>query len=136
MPRLGIPRLPLVPDPLRRIKVPRDLEPLTTVGREADPDDGGMTRDSVEEIWASVERLYRSGVHPAITLCIRREGAVVLDRAIGHERGNGPGDPDDAERVLARPETPFTIYSARRVRSTSATASASTSPSTPGTART
>ena len=31
-----------------------------------------VTRDSVEAIWASVERLYRSGVHPAITVCVRR----------------------------------------------------------------
>jgi CubicO group peptidase (beta-lactamase class C family) len=110
----GIPRLPFVPDPLRRIKVPKDLEPLTSVADEVDPADGGMTRDSVEAIWAAVERLYRSGVHPAITVCVRREGAVVLDRAIGHERGNGPGDPDDAVRVPARPETPFTIYSASK----------------------
>ena len=114
MPTIGVPRLPLVPDPLRRIDVPRDLEPLTTVANEADAADGGMTADGVERIWSAAERLYRSGVHPALTLCIRREGVVVLDRAIGHARGGGPGDPDDAERVLARPETPFVIYSASK----------------------
>ena len=113
MPTLGIPKLPLVPDPLRRIDVPKNLEPLTTVGEEADPADGGMTRDSIEAIWSSVERLYRSGVHPAISVCVRREGVVVLDRAIGHARGNGPGD-DGARPELATPATPFTIYSASK----------------------
>jgi CubicO group peptidase (beta-lactamase class C family) len=114
VPSLGIPKLPLVPDPLRRIDVPKDLEPLVTVAEEADPADGGMTRDSVEAIWSSVERLYRSGVHPAVALCVRREGAVVLDRAIGHARGNGPGDNADAAREPATPETPFAIYSASK----------------------
>jgi CubicO group peptidase (beta-lactamase class C family) len=111
---IGIPRLPLVPDPLRRIDVPNDLEPLRTVGAEADPAEGGMAPDGVERIWGAAERLYRSGVHPAVQLCIRREGAVVLNRTIGHARGNGPGEPDDAERVLATPDTPFTIYSASK----------------------
>lgn len=109
-----IPRLPLVPDPLRRIRVPKDLEPLTTRAAEADPADAGMTEASVEAIWRSVERLYRSGVHPAIALCVRREGAVVIDRAIGHARGVGPGEPDDAEPVAATPATPFTIFSASK----------------------
>ena len=34
---------------------------------------------------------------------MRREGEVVLDRAIGHARGNGPDDPEDAEKVAATP---------------------------------
>ena len=63
MPR--VPRLPLVPDPLRRIRVPRDLEAVTAVGDEADPADAGMTRDSVEQIWSDAVTWYRSGVHPA-----------------------------------------------------------------------
>ncbi|MCP9489381.1 MAG: beta-lactamase family protein [Solirubrobacteraceae bacterium MAG38_C4-C5] len=33
-----------------------------------------MDRDGVERIWRGVEGLYRSGVHPAIQLCLRREG--------------------------------------------------------------
>lgn len=114
VPRLPVPRLPLVPDPLRRIEVPRDLDGLTTVGEETSPHEGGMTRDAVEDIWESVIRLYRSGVHPAISLCLRREGAVVLNRAIGHARGVGPGEPEDAPRLPATPETLFCIYSASK----------------------
>ena len=109
-----IPRLPLVRDPLRRIRVHADLDPVTSVGAEGDPAAAGMTVDAVERIWRSVERLYRSGVHPAIAVCVRREGEVVLDRAIGHLRGVGPGETRDAEAIPATPETPFTIFSASK----------------------
>jgi CubicO group peptidase (beta-lactamase class C family) len=70
-----------------------------------------MAADAVERIWRDVVAWYRSGVHPALQVCVRREGKVVLDRAIGHARGNGPKDPPDAEKELATPATPFTIYS-------------------------
>ena len=36
---------------------------------------------------------------------------MVIDRAIGHARGNGPADPRDAEQVPATTETPFCVYS-------------------------
>jgi CubicO group peptidase (beta-lactamase class C family) len=114
MVRLPIPRLPLVGDPLRRIRVPDDIEAVTSIGEEADPRDGGMERDDVERVWRSIQRLYRSGVHPAIQLCLRRDGHVVLDRAIGHARGNGPGDDRDAPSELATTATPFTIYSSSK----------------------
>jgi len=96
--------------------VPRDLDAVTSVnpGGECDPRDVGMTADGVERIWRSVRRLYRSGMHPAISLCVRREGQVVIDRAIGHARGNGPGDAEDEPRVAATPATPFGIFSASK----------------------
>jgi CubicO group peptidase (beta-lactamase class C family) len=106
-----VPRIPVVPDPLRRARIPRDLASVTTVGEEADPGDAGMTSRQVERIWRSVEDLYRSGIHPAIALCLRRDGQVVLDRAIGHASGNGPGDAPGAPKVLATPQTPFCIFS-------------------------
>jgi CubicO group peptidase (beta-lactamase class C family) len=73
-----------------------------------------MTRDGVERIWADVERWYRSGVHPAIQVCVRRNGEVVLDRALGHARGNGPGDAPDGKKVLCTTGTPFVTYSASK----------------------
>ena len=112
MPRIpSIPRLPGLPDPLRRIAVPRDLESITTIGHEEEPAAGGMTADAIERIWGAAVDLYRSGVHPAVQVCVRREGAVVLDRAVGHARGNGPGDDGRVERVAATPATQFLIYS-------------------------
>jgi CubicO group peptidase (beta-lactamase class C family) len=111
-----IPRLPLVPDPLRRIRVPRDLDAVTARAPEvADVQALGMTAEGIERIWSGVERLYRSGFYPAIALCVRRHGQVVLDRAIGHARGNGPSDREDAARTPATPETPFVIFSASKV---------------------
>ena len=111
---IAIPRLPFVPDPLRRITLPKDLTEVTTTGAESDAAAGGMTEEGVERIWGSVERLYRSGVHPAIALCVRREGEVVLDRAIGHARGIGPGAAEGEEPVAATPGTPFVIFSASK----------------------
>lgn len=103
-----------VPDPLRRARIPKDLDSVTTTGDEVDPGDVGMTRDNVEAIWKAVQNLYRSGIHPAVALCLRREGQVILNRAIGHASGNGPNDHRDAEKVLATPETPFCIFSASK----------------------
>jgi CubicO group peptidase (beta-lactamase class C family) len=110
----NVPRLPFVPDPLRRIRIPDDLEAVTTSGDEADPRDVGMTQDNVERIWSDAVQWYRSGVHPALQVCVRREGAVILDRAIGHARGNGPSDSDDVEKVPVATDTPFCVYSASK----------------------
>ncbi|MDQ6804529.1 MAG: beta-lactamase family protein [Actinomycetota bacterium] len=84
---------------------------MTTFGVEADPADAGVSEESIEAIWRAAVSLYRSGVHPTVQLCLRRNGIVVLDRAIGHARGNGPQDPPEAPKVLATPETPFCVYS-------------------------
>jgi CubicO group peptidase (beta-lactamase class C family) len=112
MPKIpSLPRIPGLPDPLRRIDLPDDLESVTTVGEEADPAAGGLAPAAVERIWQGAVDLYRSGVHPAVQVCVRREGAVIIDRTIGHARGNGPHDDPGAEKVLATPDTPFLIYS-------------------------
>jgi CubicO group peptidase (beta-lactamase class C family) len=93
------------------VRLPRDLDAVTTVGEEEPPESGGMTEEAIERIWAAAVGLYRSGVHPALQLCLRREGRVVLDRAIGHAKGNGPRDGADVPKVLATPETPFCVFS-------------------------
>ena len=109
-----VPRLPLLPDPLRRIHVRRDLAAITTTAPEVDPAEVGMDDKAVEKIWRAARDLYRSGVHPALQLCVRRHGQVVIDRAIGHARGNGPGDDRDTEKVLATTDTPFCVFSASK----------------------
>jgi CubicO group peptidase (beta-lactamase class C family) len=102
-------------DPLRRIKVPRDLAPITTISdRETDPAAVGMTAAGVERIWTAARHLYRSGVYPALGLCVRRNGEVVLDRSVGWARGVGPGETRDAERIAATPDTPYCIFSASK----------------------
>lgn len=110
-----LPRPPLgIPDPLRRIHLPRDLDSVTDIGPEEPPEAGEVTARQVEAIWASVRDWYRSGVHPALQVCVRRHGAVILNRAIGHARGNGPNDGKDSHRVPATVETPFCVYSASK----------------------
>ena len=110
-----MPRLPLVGDPLRRIRVPGNLDGVSTRADETpDVEALGMTAAGIERIWSGVERLYRSGFYPAIALCVRRHGQVVLDRAIGHARGSGPSDREEAPRTPATPGTPFVIFSASK----------------------
>ena len=112
MPRIPtVPRIPGLPDPLRRIDLPDDFESVTTVGEEENSELGGIPEGGTDRIWSAALDLYRSGVHPSVQVCVRRNGAVVLDRAIGHARGNGPQDGPEVEKVPATPQTPFLIYS-------------------------
>ncbi len=98
----------------KRIHIPKDLRSLTTIGSEDHPQQVDMTTTQRDAIWQSVETIYRSGTQPAISLCVRRCGSVVLDRAIGHARGNGPQDTPDAAKVLATPQTIFCMFSASK----------------------
>jgi CubicO group peptidase (beta-lactamase class C family) len=91
--------------------MPKSLSAVTTRGPEEPARAGGLTNATVDRIWKAGLDLYRSGVHPALQLCVRRNGHVVLNRAIGHSRGNGPGDPENARRERATPDTPFCVYS-------------------------
>ena len=92
----------------------RDLAAITTTAAEADPASVGLDSKVIEKLWRAARDLYRSGVHPALQLCVRRHGEVVLDRAIGHARGNGPDDGRDSERVLVSTDTPFCVFSASK----------------------
>lgn len=94
-------------------RVPRSLDEVTTVRprTEIEPRHLGLTRAAVDGIWDAVRSLYASGTHPAMALCVRYRGQVVLDRAIGYARGNSPGDAPDAPKTLATPDTPFCLLS-------------------------
>ncbi len=93
------------------MQVGDDLAAVTTAGYEDDPDSAGMTRAGVDAVWESVQAWYRLGTTPAIQVCLRRDGKVVLNRSIGHGWGNSPGDGPDTEKVLATPDTPFCGFS-------------------------
>src|SRR5512134_2153299 len=100
---------------LRRIRT----FPLEEVTRRAYPGDvepraAGLSHEAVAAIWRSVERLYQTGMYPAVALCLRRAGHVVIDGAIGHERGNAPGDPPGARKVQATPKSLFCLFSASK----------------------
>lgn len=94
-----------------RIRVPADLDTVTTVGEE---DHSDVDPAAVERIWQAARHWYAAGMHPAIQLCLRHRGKVILNRAIGHAWGNAPTDPPDAEKVPVTPDTPFCAYSAAK----------------------
>jgi len=97
-----------------RAPVPADPRTVTTVreGGEVPPRALGLDPGAVEAVWRAVERLYASGIHPAMQLCVRYRGAVLLDRAIGHAVGAGPDDPPGTPAVRCTPDTPFVLFSA------------------------
>ncbi|MCC7540922.1 MAG: beta-lactamase family protein, partial [Deltaproteobacteria bacterium] len=81
---------------------------------EVGPREASLGPADVEAIWRSVVDLYETGLHPAIALCLRRRGRVVLDRAIGHVSGNAPGDRPNVPKVRATPQSLFNLFSASK----------------------
>lgn len=98
------------------IQVPRSLGTVTTIeaSQEVDPGSVGMSQKGVNAIWRTVEDLYKTGMHPGISLCVRRRGEIVINRALGHARGNGPKDNVSVEPVLMKPDTPVCLFSASK----------------------
>jgi len=82
---------------------------------EVNPETVGMSFKQRDAIWRATELLYKTGASPAITLCIRRKGQIILNRAIGHARGNGPEDHQHTPKVLATPDTRICLFSASKV---------------------
>lgn len=98
-----------------RIRTPADLDGVTDIAAE---DHSGVEVSAVERIWSAASHWYRAGMHPAIQVCLRHNGKVVLNRAIGHGWGNGPEDSPGAEKVPVTTDTPFCVYSAAKAIST------------------
>lgn len=94
-----------------KIRVPADLDAVTAISEE---DHSEIDGADVDRIWQAVRHWYQAGMHPAIQLCIRRNGKVVLNRAIGHGWGNAPSDEPDAEKIPVTTDTPFCVYSAAK----------------------
>ena len=95
-------------DVLHRLNRSVELRPTDEVTRrnraaEVDPREAGLTADAVGRIWRALEDLYRSGSYPGLSFCLRRRGRVVLDGAIGLDRGR-----------QVEPATPFNLFSASK----------------------
>lgn len=95
--------------------VPDDLASVTTIDHaaEVDPAEVGMTRKQIDAIWKSIEGFYKTGLQPGMTLTIRRSGKVIINRAIGHARGNAPGHVS-LNPTLIKPDTPVCLFSASK----------------------
>ncbi len=100
----------------RSIHVPKDISSLITYNpkEESHPTDADMTPNELAAIWTGVEDLYRTGVYPGISFCLRRQGKLILNRAIGHSHGNGYGDTKDTKKIRMTPETPLCQFSASK----------------------
>lgn len=92
-----------------------DPEAVTRVGEECADGETGLARGLVDRLWGDVLGLYRTGLHPAIGLCVRHRGRVVLDRTVGHSRGNEVGARPDAAKTVATPDTLFNLFSATKM---------------------
>jgi len=99
---------------LARCAIPRDVDEVRVVGDEVSAAEARCTPEDLVSVREAVEALYRTGVYPALQVCVRRHGQVVVDRAYGHTAGNGPHDPPDGPRIPVGLDSPFTIFSASK----------------------
>ncbi len=65
----------------------------------------------VDALWRDAMSLYRTGLHPAVALCIRHRGRVILDRTVGHVDHR----PGETPTQVASPDTLFNLFSASKV---------------------
>lgn len=98
----------------RDVHIARDLSTVTDIAIEQPASAGGLSEADVRAIWQSVEKLYRTGAYPGVSFCLRRRGAVLLDRALGHASGNGPDDGAGAPKRLLTTDTPVCLFSASK----------------------
>ena len=94
--------------------VPKDLNSIRQSKNEVSPEQGGMTQQNIDQIWHSVEALYRTGNHPLISMCLRRQGKVLINRSLGYSRGNS-AQGFDQNAVIAHPDTPICLFSASKL---------------------
>lgn len=79
---------------------------LVRIGEE---DPGEFPAD---EVWSDFVRLYETGLHPAIALCVMHRGRLVMNRTIGHTL-NHPSNEDVGD--IATPDTLFSLFSASKI---------------------
>lgn len=98
----------------RRVRVPDNIASVTSIDHAAEfaPAALGVDPDRVDSIWTAVEGLYRSGVHPAMTLAVRHKGKLVLNRGIGALSGTAPGETGAV--VPIEVDAPISLFSASK----------------------
>jgi CubicO group peptidase (beta-lactamase class C family) len=90
----------------RTIDVPDDLGPITDIDwkQEVDPTSVSLDEAATDSMWQAMEDFYHSGVHPLVSVCVRRQGKIVLNRSIGYAR----------EDKVASLDTPICMFSASK----------------------
>ena len=97
------------------IQLPESLEGVTRIADdEVDPLSVNVQPSTIDDIWGSVEGLYKSRTMPAISLAVRHKGELIMNRSIGHARGNGPKDKNPEGGSIMTPDTPVCLFSASK----------------------
>lgn len=106
----------LLKNPFNLSPIPEDLNQVTQIALDESNLNSQSTFSSSDRqaIWDKVENLYKTGTQPAISVCIRHKGDIVMNRSIGHSQGNGPFESASVTKSLMTPETPMCLYSASK----------------------
>ena len=96
----------------RAIAMPENLDAITSIDHENEvmPAQAGLAEESLDAIWDNVQRLYQTGMHPLVSICLRKGGKLVLNRSIGYHSG----DDDSQDAVVADINTPVCLFSASK----------------------
>ncbi len=90
-----------------------DYAAITDIGAETPEVAAGLKSGTVDAMWQRMVALYATGVQPGLQLAIMHQGEIVLNRAIGHARGNAPGEQDLAPLTMGI-DTPINLFSAAK----------------------
>jgi len=97
-----------------QVRVPADIDSVQRRGAEVAPERVGLDAPRFGAIDDALRRVYRSGAYPAVSMCLRKRGQVVLHRSYGHARGNGPRDPRGAAKTVLELDTPICLFSSSK----------------------
>jgi CubicO group peptidase (beta-lactamase class C family) len=92
--------------------LPSDLDEITTIDSagEVEPEEAGLRQRDVDAIWSDTLDLYRTGMYPMLSICLRRHGKIVLNRSIGYL----VGDAETENSVIGDLSTPICMFSASK----------------------
>lgn len=90
----------------RTVEVAEDLGGVLDIdlASEVEPALAALGVEDKDAIWEAVENLYRSGVYPLLGFCMRRQGEIVINRALGQAEEGRPASVD----------TPVCLFSASK----------------------
>jgi CubicO group peptidase (beta-lactamase class C family) len=108
-----------------KIQLPTDLSAVTQRDPHEVPADVlNIAQQKIETLWQGVEKLYQTGLYPALALALRKNNQLLLHRVIGHAQGNGPKTGEGAAnkvdaargsgKKLMQLDTPVCLFSASK----------------------
>ncbi|WP_159267849.1 serine hydrolase domain-containing protein [Zhongshania aliphaticivorans] len=90
--------------------MPEDISTLIDIGRNEVPaTQQGLAQDDIDKLWRHAESLFSSGMHPMVSVCLRRGGDVLLNRTLGYADGANHTQPR-----VASLQTPVCLFSASK----------------------